>query len=120
MKKSLFVTIIVIALVISMLPFSSALAKREVGTVEIEIRNQTGAPMSIIITDNFGLYSHIYFYEPGVWYLNIQKGSYVYHASTACGTISSSANFDRVKKLAFHCRAGVNSSLYRQAHSKVY
>ncbi|MEI6291576.1 MAG: hypothetical protein WCP19_14205 [Chloroflexota bacterium] len=115
MKKTFFVTLIILALIISLLPLSSAFAKREVGFVNVEVRNMTGAPISVVITDALGLYSNLYTYEPGIWYLTIQKGEYLYNASTSCGMVSGSANFDRTKKLAFHCRPGAESSVYRAA-----
>lgn len=117
MKRFIFVTLIILALIISMLPMSSVFAKREVGFVNIEVRNMTGSSISVIITDSLGLYSQLYNYEPGIWNLNIQMGAYIYNASTSCGMVSGSANFDRAKKFAFHCSPGVELSVYRQASS---
>lgn len=113
MKKSIIITMVVLALIISLLPISSAFAKRETGFVNIEVRNMTNAPVSILFTDSLGLFSHLYVYEPGIWNLNIQKGEYVYKASTSCGAVSGTANFDRSKKMAFHCSPGAVSSIYR-------
>ena len=113
MKRSIFVTLIILALIVSILPISSALAKREVGFVNIEVRNMTGNSISMVITDSLGLYSHLYVYEPGVWILNIQQGEYVYNASTSCGATGGTANFDRAKKMTFHCRPGIESHVYR-------
>ncbi len=115
MKKSIFVCFIILALIVSIIPASTALAKKDAEFVNIEVRNMTGAPISVIITDSLGLYSHLFTYEPGVWNLNIQKGQYTYMAATSCGVTEGSANFDRTKKLAFHCRPGAESSVYRAA-----
>lgn len=113
MKKTIFVTIIILAMLISLLPMSSAFAKREVGFVNVEVRNLTNTPISVVITDSMGLYSHLYAFEPGIWNISIQKGHYSYLASTSCGMVSGTANFDMSKKLAFHCKPGVESSVYR-------
>ncbi|MEI6291575.1 MAG: hypothetical protein WCP19_14200 [Chloroflexota bacterium] len=113
MKKQIFVILIVMILIIATMPMGSALAKRDVVFVNIQVRNLTGAPVSLIITDSLGLYSHLYIYEPGIWNLNIEQGEYAYKASTSCGMTSGFANFDRTKKLAFHCNPGAESSVYR-------
>ncbi|MEI6291574.1 MAG: hypothetical protein WCP19_14195 [Chloroflexota bacterium] len=115
MKKSVFVTLIVLALIVCMLPMSTALAKREIGNVNISVRNITGAPISIIFTDSLGLHAQLFTFEPGRWNLVMAKGTYTYSASTICGSESGSALLDHNKVLSFHCYGGtqINVGLYR-------
>lgn len=115
MKKSVFVTMIILALIVCMLPMSSALAKREIGNVTINVRNITNAPVSIIFSDALGLHAQLYTFEPGRWNLSIQRGTYMYSASTVCGAMSGMANFDKNKVLSFHCYAstGTHVGIYR-------
>ena len=111
MKKSVFVTLIILALIVCMLPMSSALAKREIGNVNISVRNITNAPVSIVFTDALGLHAQLYTFEPGRWDLSMQKGTYNYSASTVCGAVSGLANLDHNKILSFHCYATVGKHI---------
>ena len=121
MKKNMIVILVVLALLISVLPTTTVFAKNGNGKkYTIEIRNRTGAPVSLILTDAKGLSSQLYTYQDGMWNITLGTGWYSYRASTACGAVSGMFNLDHRKTISFHClTAGVHGSAYKQGGRSV-
>ncbi|MEI7845500.1 MAG: hypothetical protein WCK35_06835 [Chloroflexota bacterium] len=121
MKKNIIVILVVLALLVSVFPTSSVFAKHGNGNkYTIEIRNRTGAPVSFILTDAKGLFSHLYTYEDGMWNITLGTGWYSYRANTACGAVSGMFNLDHRRTISFHCYStGAHGSSYRQVRRSI-
>jgi len=104
MKKIAFVTLVILALLVSMLPISSAMAAK-VGTSALMIRNQTGAPIAITFTNTAGAKQQ-YTWAAGTYWKSVPAYSYTYVANTACGTRAGSVNLTRQARLYFSCKSG--------------
>ena len=103
MKKSIVVTIIILTLLVSMLPVSTAFAK-DGGVVTVGVRNRSGGTLSLILTDAKGLYTTLYsFGDPGYYNINVTVGWYDFKASTICGASSGRIFIDKGKAMSFHC-----------------
>jgi len=116
MKKNLIVILVVLALLVSVFPTSTVLAKHGNGNkYTIEIRNRTGAPISFILTDVKKGSSQVYTYQDGMWDITLGTGWFSYQANTACGAVSGMFNLDHRRTISFHCYStGAHGSSYHQ------
>jgi hypothetical protein len=102
MKKIALVTLTILTLLFSMLPLSSALAKKDGGDVKLQVKNQTGTPLTLLLIDENG--NHLYFtFEPGFTGATLPEGKYSYYVSTPCGNQSGVFNVNVTKQLFFAC-----------------
>ncbi len=104
MKKTVLVTLVILAMLFSMLPISSAIAAK-VGTSALMIRNQTGAPIAISLTNTAGAKQQ-YTWAAGVYWKTVPAYIYTYVATTACGPRQGSVNLTRQATLYFTCKSG--------------
>ena len=88
MKKHLYL-FLVLALLVSALPVAAFAAKP--AELKVEVRNQTGAPVDLSLTDSDGvvLYKTL---PVGVSSMDLTEGRYTYFAGTACGNQSGPFN----------------------------
>ncbi len=92
MKKALVITIVLVIL-LSMLPMSGAFAKSG-GTALVEIRNATGATITVNLSNGKTLT-----WYPGTSRFTIASGYYTYYAQTACGLKTGKWNFTNGKTI---------------------
>ncbi len=92
MKKAVLITVILVIL-LSMLPMSGALAKSG-GTALVEIRNATGATVSVNLSNGKS-----YTWYPGTSRFAIASGYYTYYAQTSCGLKTGKWNFTNGKTI---------------------
>lgn len=104
MKKTVLVTLVILAMLFSMLPLSSAIAAK-VGTSNLQIRNQTGAPIAITLMNTAGAMQQ-YSLPTGSYYQTLPAYTYSYVANTSCGIRYGSLNLTRKAKLYFSCKSG--------------
>ena len=104
MKKIALVTLVILAMLFSMLPISSAIAAT-VGTVKLFIKNQTGAPITITFTNAAGAKQQ-FILAAGTYFKAFPAYTYSYVANTACGTRYGSLNLTRRAQLYFSCKSG--------------
>lgn len=115
MKKQLYL-IVVIALLASLLPAAALAAKP--AEIEVQVRNQTGAPVDLSLTDADG--NIIYQTLPaGNSTFDLTEGRYTYFAATLCG--NQSGPFNAVKdKLLFLTCEGTPVVLYENCQYVSY
>ena len=102
MKKHLYL-FLVLALLASVLPAAALAAKP--AELEVEVRNQTGAPVDMSLTDSIG--NVIYKTLPvGTSTMDLTEGRYTYFAATACGNQSGPFNAVIGKVLYVECDGG--------------
>jgi len=99
MKKTALVTIVILALLISMLPMSMASAKAYAPV--ITVRNQTGSAVTLVV-QNAKMNKH-YTFADNVTKFQIPAGTYSYVAQTACGNKYGTLNMSRTAILHFSC-----------------
>ena len=109
MKKIALVTLVILALLVSMLPLSSAMAasaaKSSVGTSTVFIRNQTGAPVTIRLMNAAGAMQQ-FSLPTGSYYMTFPAYTYSFVANTSCGNRYGSLNLTRKAVLYFSCKPG--------------
>jgi hypothetical protein len=102
MKKIVFAFLIIV--LVSMLPLAAGAGKP--AQLELNIRNQTGAVVSLDLVDANG--NHIYkTLEEGVFPITLTEGIYTYYASLPCGNVSGQWNINVVKTLYLSCKQSV-------------
>lgn len=99
MKKITFITIIILALMFSMLPVSAAFAKAS--SAVISVRNQTGAAVDLVIQNS--AFSRQYQFAAGAIEISLPASTYSYVAKTACGLKVGTINLSRAGVLHFSC-----------------
>ena len=103
MKAKSFVLLVVLALMVSMLPMSSAIAAKATPKVGIIVHNQTSGSISLTLTDSIGNPRFFTFkseYTPAVF---VPGGIYKYYLLTPCGYQSGIWNLTRTKQLTLYC-----------------
>ena len=113
MKKLVFALIIFI--LVATLPMAAGAGKP--AQLELNIRNQTGAVVSVDRVDANG--NHIYkTLEEGVFPVTLTEGIYTYYASLPCGNVSGQWNINVVKTLFLSCKQNTPAIGFNQS-SKV-
>ena len=106
MKKIALVTLVILALLVSMLPMSTAMAaKKDPGTTAVFIKNQTGAPITLVLTTGIGSQRQQITLPTGSYYITVPVANYTYVAATACANRSGSLNLTRRAQLYFSCKS---------------
>ena len=99
MKKIVFALIIFI--LAATLPMAASAGKP--AQLVLNIRNQTGAVVSVDLVDANG--NHIYItLEEGVFPVTLIEGIYSYYAILPCGNVSGQWNINIVKTLFLSCK----------------
>ncbi len=111
MKKTVFVTFVILALLVSMLPISAALAKSP-GFASIAVRNQTGGAITLVLLNSANS-RHEYKFFGGATKISIPVGFYTYVAETVCGAKSGVVNMTRMAVLHFSCVKGEQVKIAR-------
>ena len=99
MKKQ-FYLIVVLALVISMLPVAALAGKP--AEITVQVRNQTGAPVDMSLTDALGNITYQTL-PVGNSTFELTEGRYTYFAATLCGNQSGPFNAVKGKLLYLKC-----------------
>lgn len=99
MKKQLYL-IIVLALLASLLPAAALAAKP--AEIEVQVRNQTGAPVDMSLTDADGNITYQTL-PVGTSTFELTEGRYTYFAGTLCGNQSGPFNAVKGKLLYLAC-----------------
>ncbi|MCX6080732.1 MAG: hypothetical protein NTW32_14480 [Chloroflexi bacterium] len=103
MKKSVFVTVIILALLASMLPLGSALAK-EPGNSNVNVRNKSGGVVTVILTNANG--SQTLTLAEGVYDISLPATTFSYYAITPCGNQVGTFNLTNHRQMFFFCNNG--------------
>lgn len=108
MKKNLLVVVIVLALLVSMLPASSAFAA-STGSSALNIRNKTGGVVTILLINSVTGDKKYVTFSANTYNTSLSSASYSYTATTACGQKNGFVNLTRKAQLMFSCNtaAGV-------------
>ncbi len=109
MKKLVFATLTILALLFSLLPASTAFAKSG-GSATISVRNQTGGNVTITLYSADG--SKTLTYEVGTSFSTVGAGTYTFYAVTPCGVQSGKFNVNVNKTLYLSCNEGREVSLF--------
>jgi len=104
MKKSAIVTLVILALLVSMLPMSTAMAAKP-AKVSIFVNNATGGTVALTLVGASG-YQNNFSYLPGMSATSLVEGIYSYRASTPCGLKIGKFNLTRNRQLEFFCPKG--------------
>jgi len=110
MNKKMFLVFTILAVVFSLLPISSVMAKKVDQPVIFSIRNRTGATMELKLTDKNGLH-HFFTLSEGISHIELVQGVYGYYASLPCGTEVGKFNFGVAKEYLFSCHKGPEITL---------
>ena len=102
MKKFAVITIVILALMVSMLPMNTAFAKAS--TPLITVRNQTGAPVTLVIQN--AVKTRSFTFATGAAVISVSADTYSYVAETACGNKYGTLNMSRAAVLHFSCAKG--------------
>jgi hypothetical protein len=105
--------LMILALLFSTLPASTALAAKAPENVSVMVKNRTGGSVTIILNGAGGSYS--FTYEPGMFEFSVPEGLYSYRASTPCGNEIGQFNLNAHKELFLACKDGREVSLSRPA-----
>ncbi len=108
MKKITIVLFTILALLFSMLPISSAAAKKDTGNVFLYVRNRTGGLVHIVLTNANGK-KLVFDYPVGMAKETMPQGKYGYYIITPCQKLSGDINLNVTKQLFFACDQGVDS-----------
>ncbi|MCX6081288.1 MAG: hypothetical protein NTW32_17285 [Chloroflexi bacterium] len=100
--KKIVVAIVMLTLLFSLLPASSALAGKAIGDVTISVKNHTGGNVTLTLSDQYGN-RFVFNYEPGMFDSTVLEGRYSYYANTPCGIQTGSFNMNVNKHLDFFC-----------------
>jgi len=111
MKKTVFVTFVILALLVSMLPISAALAKSP-GSAAITVRNQTGGKVTLVLLNSANS-RHEFTFSGSATKISMPVGFYSYVAETICGTKSGVVNMTRAAVLHFSCVKGEQVKIAR-------
>ena len=103
MKKIVLVTLVILALLVSMLPMSTALAAKSRPPTAVFIKNQTGAPITLVLTSASARQNITL--PTGSYYITVPVANYTYVAATACANRSGSLNLTRRAQLYFSCKS---------------
>jgi hypothetical protein len=109
MKKNTTITtiaVLILAVLFSMLPVSTALAKRAPDAVTITVKNHTSGKVTVTLTDENNARYTFTFEEPGMYDFSIPQGHYSYYATTPCGSESGEFNLNVHKELFLSCQDG--------------
>ena len=108
MKKITVVTLLIIAMLFSMLPMSSAIAAKGPGTIHLYIRNRTGGDIAVVLTDAAGKkVSWNIEAAVGMYKKNLTLGTYSYYIITPCQKLTGVMNLAGHRQLFFACNQGV-------------
>jgi hypothetical protein len=105
-KKVTIVTLLVIAMLFSMLPMSSAVAAKGPGNINLYIRNRTGGTISMTLTDAAGK-KISYNLTDGMYKKKLTLGTYSYYIITPCQKLTGVMNLAGHRQLFFACNQGV-------------
>ncbi len=103
MKKLVFATLTILALLFSLLPANTAFAK-DGGSSLLSVRNRSGGDVTITLYSADG--SKTLTYEVGTYFSTVGAGTYTFYAVTPCGVQSGIINLTRNKQLYFSCDKG--------------
>jgi hypothetical protein len=99
-----------LTLLFSFLPLNTVLAKKGDTSLTLTIKNRTGGPITVLLTDAEG--HHFPFtFAPGVTNQDVFEGHFSYYASTPCGNRSGDLNLNVTKELFFSCGDGLEVTL---------
>jgi hypothetical protein len=104
--KKFAVALIILALLFSILPTSTVLAKRETSYVNLSVNNRTRANVTLILFDQNDN-RLVFTYEPGMFVSTVLPGRYSYYVQTPCGVQAGQFNLNVNKILDFHCTKNV-------------
>ncbi|MEI7846865.1 MAG: hypothetical protein WCK35_13775 [Chloroflexota bacterium] len=108
MKKTTIVTLIIIALLMSMLPMSTAFAAKTAPESKITVFNHTHGTVSLAITDSKGFHYFFSFANSGtnVYEEFVPQGNvYSYYLVTRCETTNGLWNMSRNRQVELYCPA---------------
>lgn len=109
MKKNTIIILVILALMVSMLPFSTAFAKPS--STVITVRNQTGSPVTLVIQNASA--TRMFTVANGGSEITVASDYYTYVAQTVCGVKSGKFNMSRMAVLHFSCVKGEQIKLAR-------
>ncbi|MCX6079019.1 MAG: hypothetical protein NTW32_05750 [Chloroflexi bacterium] len=112
MKIKAVLLLTVLALLIAMLPMSSAFAKKPVPVVAINVHNQSGGSITLTLTDTIGN-PRFFVFKPEGSSDTVPAGIYKYYLLTPCGFERGIWNMTRTKELSVYCaKEGREVNLY--------
>ncbi len=106
MKKITLVTIIILALLISMLPVSTAFAAKAAPETQIQVFNHTKGEVNLSLTDAKGFHYFFSFADAGTnMYAEVvpQGQYYSFYLVTRCNTIAGVWNMSKNRILDLYC-----------------
>ena len=103
MKKITLITIVILALLVSMLPINTAFADKGVVYSEITLNNRTKGVVVVTMINNKGQ-RLFYSFDPGyVYHQAVPEGVYEYYLVSRCLNEVGRWNLTRNKALDLYC-----------------
>jgi len=116
MKKlaAFFSIVMILALMAGLLPTGSAFAKKDPGTINLNIHNRTGKLVNFELVGPDGVHKQ-YVLPTGLTVMSLSQGWYDYFASLPCGNRSGEFNLNVSKELYLTCGVGAGVDIYNFA-----
>jgi hypothetical protein len=108
MKKIVIVVLTILAMLFSTLPATNAVAKKDTGNIFLSVRNRTGGPVHIVLTDANGK-KIVFDYPAGMYREMLKQGVFSYYIITPCQKLTGVMNLNVSKQLYFGCDQGVDN-----------
>lgn len=106
MKKSTLIVVVIIALLVSMLPMSTAFASKGVQYSTVTINNRTKGVVVLTAIDAKG-FRYFYTFDAGyVYKITVPQGNYEFFVTSPCKDYTNQYNLTRNKTLNFYCAKG--------------
>ncbi|MEI7846862.1 MAG: hypothetical protein WCK35_13760 [Chloroflexota bacterium] len=120
MKKVTLITIVILALLVSMLPVSTVLAGKGVINTEITLNNRTKGVVVVTMINSKGQ-RLFYSFDPGyVYHQAVPQGVYEYYIVTRCKNEVGRWNLTRNKAIDLYCPSeGLDVQLLPPTHAHV-
>ena len=103
MKARFVILFVVLALLVSMLPMSSAFAAKATPKVDVIVHNQTKGTISLTLTDSIGNPYFFTFKPEFTSGGSVPEGVYSYYLLTPCGYQRGTWSLTRTKQLTLYC-----------------
>ncbi|MEI6290520.1 MAG: hypothetical protein WCP19_08815 [Chloroflexota bacterium] len=114
MKKATLITIIILALLVSMLPMSSAFAAKPTPMVKVTVFNHTKGTINMSLTDFNGFHYYATFANSGsnTYSMEVPEGKYYsYYIMTPCDTLVGTQALTRNWTFDLYCNSAISDTV---------
>ena len=115
MKKATLITIVILALLFSMLPVSTAFAAKPIPQTQVTVYNHTKGNVEMVLTDFNGFHYFYSFANSGenIYTLEVPQGKYYdYYIVTHCETHVGNWNLTRNRFVDLYCSNDISTTYF--------